>query len=424
MININTNLYLSISLFFLSLIIILKLRKTLISSATSFFFAWTFLLWGTNYAINQKWIKEVSLVSNEFIFYFLINAFGGIILATLIFPIKRNFDKFQLLYENSSIILNKLSNKFLGLLFILGSMFLYYRLSTIGFSFEYLSEVRAVFNQGDRLFIDKVATHISIIVSLLIILIGVRDSKEGVNLKYIGLVILSAAPLGLANGGRTFLLNYVILYLASLFLAKGLYGENKLILSKKEWFSISIYICILLFIFALLGFIRGGYGKEFDPLYTILIWPISTMGALDTWLNIAIHSNSTNGYFTFGWFSQFFSSVGILNYTNEINAIKRIFTNLIATANSAAVIPKSIIPELIFDFGKQGVFAGIFFAMFILQFFSLRFAGKGIFLHSLASLSIVAAFQTIQTSIPTPPIIITLFWASVFAIAIKIKYKK
>ena len=423
MITINTNLYLSISLFLLSLILIRKLRKTFITSATSFFFGWTFLLWGTNYAINQKWINEVSLLSNEFIFYFLINAFLGIIIATLIFPVKRDFNKFQLFYEQSSLLLKKVSNKFLLILFILGVLFLFNRLSSVGFSLDYLSEVREVYNQGNRLLIDRIATHISVIVSLFIILIGVKDSKEGVNLKYIGLVIFAAAPLGLANGGRTFLLNYVILYLASLFLARGLYGQNKYILSKKEWIPISVYMFILLLIFALLGFTRGGYGKEFDFLYTILIWPISTMGALDTWLNIAIQANSTNGYFSFGWFSQFSNSIGLVNYTEEINSIKKIFANLFFSRNSAAVIPKSIIPELIFDFGTKGAFIGIFIAMFILQFFSLRFGGKGIFTHTLASLSVVAAFQTIQTSIPTPPIVITLFWAFIFSIIIKLKSK-
>jgi len=406
-----------------SILITYMMSKTYITAATAFWFGWLFLISGASYAIEQKWIPMISSVSIEYLLNLFTGAFLGFNLASILFPVKRNVQSYNILLEKTDFILNKLSNKFLIILFLLGSVFLLQRISQVGFNMDYLENVRSLYNQHNRQFIDKVATHIGVIVSFLIILMAVRDSKKGVNVKHLGLVVLAAAPLGLANGGRTFLLNYLILYMSSLLLIRGVYGNNRYLLSKKEWIKILIYLFSLLFVFSILGFFRGGYGKEFDMLFTILIWPVSTMGAMDTWISTALASKGTNGYFTFGWFSSFLNGIGFVDFSQEYLRIKQVFLSFFKTHNSAAFIPKSILPDLIFDFGRSGPFIGMFIISFILQFFTLRFVGRGIFLHVLGSLSILTAFNSIQTSVLTPPIVVTLVWALVFSILIRIKYK-
>lgn len=407
----------------MSILITYITSKTYITASTAFWFGWFFLLSGASYAIEEHWIRIMSPITIEYLLDLFIGAFFGFNIASIIFPVKKNIYAYNILLDKTNFILDKLSNKFLIILFLLGSAFLIQRIAQVGFNMDYLENARNLYNQNNRQFIDKIATHIGVIVSFLIILIAVKDSKNGVNVKYLAMVVLSAAPLGLANGGRTFLLNYLILYMSSLLLIKGVYGKERYLLSKEEWVQVLIYLFSLLFIFSILGFFRGGYGKEFDMLYTILIWPISTMGAMDTWISTALSSKGTNGYFSFGWFSSFFNGIGIIDYNQEYLRIKQVFFGFMKTHNSAAFIPKSILPDLIFDFGKMGPLIGMFIISLILQLFTLKFVGKGVFLHVLGSLSILAAFNSIQTSVPTPPIVVTLVWAFIFSILIRIKYK-
>ena len=116
--------------------------------------------------------------------------------------------------------------------------------------------------------------------------------------------------------------------------------------------------------------------------------------------------------------------LGLINTQPAQEAISHIVRNFYSIGDSAGVIPKSIIPDLIFDFGVGGIFWGMLAAAFCLQISSIRLAGKGIFSHGLAAMSLQAAFMTIQGSIFTSGFCVVLFWTFMFSIFLDSSYKK
>ncbi len=91
------------------------------------------------------------------------------------------------------------------------------------------------------------------------------------------------------------------------------------------------------------------------------------------------------------------------------------------TNNPAWAIPKSIIPDIIFDFGKNAVLWIMFIISYLFQYFSLRFSAKGVFLHTIAVLAFVGSFMTIQMSPLSPGVAVTIFWAGIFSLINKKK---
>jgi hypothetical protein len=165
-----------------------------------------------------------------------------------------------------------------------------------------------------------------------------------------------------------------------------------------------------------MGFLRGGYGEKFDILYTIVIWPVSTLTAMDDWVAAALTSERTYGLNTFGWFANIFSRFGLIDTTSTTNAMQSVLYYFEDVNNSARVIPRSILPDIIFDFGSQSVFFVMALIAFLLEFVSRRFVGAGIFLHVLAVQAFFSSGMTIQISIFNPPVVVALFWAAVLAL--------
>lgn len=415
--------YFTFFLAFISIYITKKRLKTLITASTGYWFAWLFLLYSTKVAVNNGWIENLSEISLNYIVQLHSGAFLGFLLGT-VFSSKKNKILNPEVLVKSNYIVKKLSNKILLFLFILGSLFLIERLRVVGFSLSYFTDVRSIYLEtNDTSFIEWIAGHLSVMVGFLIILIGLRDAASEIDVKLLLKVLIASAPLGLANGSRIFLLNNVILYLSSILLARGMFRLKKTIISRTELIKITSFVLSILFIFALIGYNRGGYGGEFDLIFTILIWPVSTMMAADSWIAVAINSQNTGGMFTLGWVADFLNSFGILQFGNEKKMIQDIVIDFKLNANPAAVIPKSILPELIFDFGKKGVFWSIFFISFLAQKITIKFAGKGIVYHTIAVYCLVGSFMTIQTSIITPQFAVSIFWAIIFSYFIKSKLR-
>lgn len=232
-------------------------------------------------------------------------------------------------------------------------------------------------------------------------------------------IIAVAAPLGLANGRRAFLLSYVLAYFSSLILSRAFSTGRLLLLSGREILTLGVLLAILLLIFAVMGFVRGGYGAELDIAYTILIWPVSTLSAMDSWVTAALSSKSTYGVNFFGWLASALSRLGVIDVTEATKVMQGVNDYFLYTHNSALVIPRSILPDLIFDFGPSGVFIGIAVVVFCLEFVVTRCAARGYLMHVVAVQALLASFMTIQHSGVTPGTAATVFWGAVLAIAMK-----
>ncbi len=404
---------------FVSILITWIRTKRIVSAALAYWFGWAFLLFGSWIALNNYWIVNIDSRSLYFILQLHYGAFIGFSLGSLFTSQKNNQKSFEKLYYYVNKIINKISRKILLLLFFIGTIFLIERILTVGLNLNYLSNVREVYNHREDSLIARIGSQVSVIVNFIIIMLAVKDSKEEINFKLLLLTILAASPLGLANGGRIFLLNYIILYFASLVLCRDSYKNNRFLLSTKEWRNFGILIGSVLFIFAIMGYLRGGYGSSFNMFYTILIWPVSTMGAMGSWISSALHGQQTHGLNTFGWLADFLNRLGLMNFSLEKMRMQSVVDYFNSIQNSASSVPRSIIPDLIFDFGKNGVFWGMIFISWILQYATLSFSRKGIFYHTFATISLVGAFMTIQGSVLTPGVSATLFWGAVFSILIR-----
>ncbi len=418
---VNSLLLLTIILGFVSIYITKKKSKTLISAATAYWFGWTFLLFGASVAVNNEWIMSIGELPLYYIQQLHFGAFVGFLIGTLITPRNNAVQQYEKLIEKSIFITNKISNKALIILFIFGLIFLSQRIQRVGLNFDYFTDVRQVYAERNRPFVEWAGTHLSVMISFLIVLLGIKDSKQSVNIKELLKYIIAAAPLGLANGSRIFLLNYLIIYLASLLICRGTFKFKKSIIEREELKRITLFLMSLLIIFSIIGFIRGGYGDTFNFFYTILIWPVSTISAMESWITMALTSPCTHGYFTFGWVIDFFDRIGVIDYSNERESITSALNYFNDHYDSAASIPKSILPELIYDFGKNGVFWSILIISVLLQVASLRLVGKGIFSHTLAVLCLISSFMTIQLSVIGASFVATLFWSFTIPLLMMIK---
>lgn len=401
----------------ISVILTKLISKTLISASISYWFGWSFLIIGTATAVNNGWFNNISSQSLNYISQLHFGAFIGFFVGTLLSsrPKKNGIGYYNLIYQ-SNFVVNKVTGKVLLILFVLGMIFLIIRIQLVGFNLNYFTNVREVFNETKVTRIGWVATHLAVIMTLIVILSGLTDAIGGMNFKRLLLITLATAPLALANGARGFLIGYLIKYLASLFMWRGLSGRYKYLLPKNEWFTIFTYIVVAMSIFSVIGFIRGGWGDKLNMAYTIIVWPTSTVGALDSWIPAALTGNSTHGLLTFGWFAGTMHRFGIMDLSSELKVIPSLQHYFTSTGNSAASIPKSIIPDLIFDFGANGVFWGMLIISFILQIISISFQGKGLVRHTLAVLSVLGAFNTIQSSVYTNEFAAIIIWVILFSL--------
>lgn len=409
---------------FLSLLLVKLITKNIITAALAYWVGWVFLILGASIALKNDWISNIGDVAFFYIMQLHYGAFIGFLLASIISNLnKKNYNPIlnNNLFNHANFIYERISGKALAFLFIFGTIFLIQRVSVIGINPDYLSNVRDVYNERNISFISKIGSHLGVIVNFIIIMIAVRDARHGINSKNLIITILAAAPLGIANGGRIFLLSYLLFYMCSFLLARKHYGNIKYILKWNEWKKVTTIFGSLLIVFALMGFNRGGYGDSFNPFFTILIWPVSTIWAMDSWIIEAMSSKSTNGLNTFGWLFDIAHRLGIYSFYEEKEIISSTLHFFEMTHNSASVIPRSIIPDLIFDFGTKGVFWGMLIISLLLQLFTLNFSGRGIFFHTLATLSLLAAFMTIQNSVITPGFSVTLFWAAIFSFTMRIR---
>jgi len=205
--------------------------------------------------------------------------------------------QYKVVYQ-AQLVIDKFSGKFLIAMFSSGLIFLYERFSRVGISETSLSDVRDIFNEEAPSIFARIATHISFIMTAVLTFSGIKRWIYKIEIKNLIKVIACGAPIGLANGGRGFLLGYLIAYLSSFVITRAKISKSITIFTKKEAVSLFLLKFILLLIFSILGFLRGGY-DEYDFLYTVLIWPVSTISFMESWITSTLSGESTHGLYTF-----------------------------------------------------------------------------------------------------------------------------
>lgn len=405
----------------LNLALRVVLRQPPISASLAFWFAWWFLVFGGALVVERGW-REIALYSAPYVEMLFHGAFVGFLVGTLVGAFGKPPQHYLKLVDLSEYLLDTYGRKVLWALFLMGGAVFVQRVATLGLSFDYLSEVRGIYNQRQGSALLRIGSHLSVLMTTLIVVRGIRDSYYGVNIRGLLITIAAGAPLGLANGGRMFLMSYTLAYLASLLLCRSHFSRNLLGLNAQELFRFGGLIALLLTIFAVMGFVRGGYGDELNVLYTVIIWPVSTFQAMDTWVFTAIGSDRTYGLNSFGWLADFAARLKLIDVSEARGVMQDVLLDFEDTHNSARVIPRSILPDLIFDFGEGAIFVSMAVIAFLLEFVTARYPGRGLFLHVLAVQCLLGSFTTIQNSVISPGFAITIFWGAVLAYAAR-KYR-
>lgn len=398
----------------LNLALRILLRQPPVSASLAFWFGWWFLVSGGEMVVERGW-RKIELYSAPYIEMLFHGAFAGFLLGTLFGAFGKPPQHYLRLVGLSEYLLDTYGRRVLWALFLLGGVIFAQRVATVGLSLDYLSEVRGIYNQRQGSALLRIGSHLSVLMSALIIVRGIRDSYHGVNIRGLLITIAAGAPLGLANGGRIFVMSYALTYLASLLLCRSHFSRHPLGLNAQELFRFGGLIALLLTVFAVMGFMRGGYGSELNVIYTVIIWPVSTLQAMDTWVFTAIGSDRTYGLNSFGWLADFAARLKLIDASESSGVMRDVLWGFEETNNSARLIPRSILPDLIFDFGEGAIFVSMAVIAFMLEFVTARYPGRGLFLHVLAVQCLLGSFTTIQNSVVSPGFAITIFWGAVLA---------
>lgn len=401
--------------FAFNLLFCIKLNKTLIAGSTSFWFAWILLLLGTKSFVGNNLMQDFGEIEYSYVSLFHRAAFIGFIIGSFISYLNYHNNKgkqvdFDSMYVLSKYLTEFVSRKILNIILIIGVIFFLTRLQQISLGSDYFTDAREIYKEREFNFFNWIGTHLTVVIYCLLIFQGVYDSFHKMNLKKLLKVILYCSPLFLANSTRTFLIFPLINYFAGFLLMRSLLTYNFKVIKRSEIFNFSLLLFSMLMIFSIIGFLRGGYGKEFSLYTTIVSWPVSTSYALESWLNAAIISDSTNGLLTFDWFANFIERIGLIDFTSEKDILTNINKGFKRHNNPAPYIPRSIIPDIIFDFGKESLFIVTFIITALSQVITINFAGKGLAKHAFASLVFIAMFMTIQKSIFSPGFVSACFW--------------
>ena len=397
---------------FLSIFIRRLRNKNILSASLAFWFAWGALITAGLICDLVDW-TNISIISVGYIKTLLYGATVGFAVIDIFYDEKYdNRQMIELKLMAKIFIERKIFNKFLIFMFIIGMIMLINRIRTVGLSIEYFSTVRSSFvDETNYSFLLQLGSHLSSILVVGLILKGVYDYENGIDIIGLFWILLFVSPFFLSSASRTFLLGYPLPYISSYMLFSYYYpGKNRKLIIRYDLIKLLIFIISVLTVFSIIGFIRGGYGEVFNPFYAILMWPVSTLSAMDIWIGAASATNLTGGYFTFNWPFDILSRLHILNVSDQMASVTAILDYFDSINESAGVIPKSILPDIIFDFGPSKIFIVMAFFAALLQFFR-SFSSHKLFLHVLAVNSFIAAFSTIQNSIFNSNFFVSIFWS-------------
>lgn len=415
-------LYYSIFYAFINQIFNFMITGRKINASLFFWFSWIFLLTGTISFINNGLMREFSFYELDTISTFLNFCFFGFLAGSFfsIFLIKnRYYENDTIMYNYSSFIIENYFYKILYTVFFIGLIFLTIRIFTIGYvGLDFFTQSRNIYNERNFSLLQWVGTHLSILVYFMLILHGYLDSKTNYNIKKIILVTLLLSPLFLANSTRTFIISPILHYTSAFVIARSF--RNEKIFNFSELFRIMTLVVILLIVFSLIGFTRGGYGDTFNFYLPIIGWPVSTAEEFTNWLNITKYY-STEGYITLGWFADISNRFGIADFSNEKQVINEINKFFVAQNMSAVYVPRSVIIDLILDFGYQKLGLSSLILTFFTQIIVNIKSYNPIFFVTVVVL-FIACGMTIQNSYFSPGTIALIFWSIFSYIYFKLSY--
>lgn len=423
-------LILTLVLSVISLVFTKIVNKTWVSAAFAYWFAWIFVLISTLICQYNDWnYTRVTPLACNAITQLHYGAFLGFALGSLFAgkqSFQANIENKKKFLSQTTWLVTQISGKILFVLFSVGMIFFAVQISQVGFNADTVGGLRQLHLERNFSLINWLGNHLYMLTSSIILMVAVVDASEGVKVKKLLIFIAASAPISLAQGGRTFLVQFLLLYFFSFICMRStlLVGSRINLVFKKETLQALLLFGTCLFLFAFLGFARADNLESLNPAQLILTWPASSIAALDSWITKALASPLTYGVYSFLWPVSVLDRLGIVDTQPAKHILVSIIMYFQSIGDSAAVIPRTIIPDLIFDFGFKGILWGMLCAAFCLQIGSIRLAGKGIFFHSLASMSLQASFMTIQGSIFTPGFCVVLFWALIMNFYLDLSNKK
>ena len=115
--NIDDVLYQTVILGAISISIVKIRSKTLISAATAYWFAWTFVIFAATVGIKEGWLASNGTVALDALLLLHYGAFVGFLIGTLLSPKKSNLKYYELLIQDAVFITDKYSSKILTIFF-------------------------------------------------------------------------------------------------------------------------------------------------------------------------------------------------------------------------------------------------------------------------------------------------------------------
>lgn len=388
--------FVTVALASLQVALIFLLKRPIVSPATAYWFGWIAVLSLTYVTELCNWLPyHFSARALSVIERMHIGALLGFTLASLVNTRSRYaLHEARSLSQDVTRIHSYLSTRLLLSLFGIGLVLFAERVARGGLD---LTGLRQLYNERSGSFLGWIGSHLTVLCGVLIGSEAVYDARATFNLKKLVLFVLASAPLSLAYGGRIFLLAFPLHYFASFLLLRSWSRRGVKLLSWRELGHAGLLLIVLLLIFAIMGFTRGGYGHRLNVVRTIVVWPVSSVAALDSWSQQAGAERPTYGTLLFDTPLRWLERLGVLrNSRSGAERMDQIVAYFRSKTMTAAVIPPTIAPTLIIDFGESGILASSMALAFAIELAAGLLAVRGWIQHRVASQLVVASFMTIQ----------------------------
>ncbi|MEO0272972.1 MAG: O-antigen polymerase [candidate division WOR-3 bacterium] len=401
--NLYTPLLVCYSFFIVFLLLKIVKGDSLFSPGFFFLVAWTTLL---NFTIFIEKIgglyKPITQISVYYIIKYVVWSGFGLLIANIVPVPSINQKKYSFhLYDpklHSFIYYYNKYSKILFVFFLILSMSLLINkiVSTRTFSLSWFYSIRLDYLERKSNTFDWFLTHISNILLGVLIVSAAADAitENKFDIKKIVLFTLVTAPLGLSKGGRGYLfsglIHYSITYLSCIkpkMMKKYIKTNISILL------FIPIVLVILSFVFASFGELRESTSGKF--YIDVMAWISATVAALDSWISMAATYGRTNGGCIFNWFFVKLHSVGLTS-THSTFPFILCSQELALASDTAWSIPPSMIPGILFDFGKSFFGLIAFTITFVFEYTS-RIFSQSVLIHSvIRSFLSITLFWTIQ----------------------------
>lgn len=252
---------------------------------------------------------EIPITSFEFGAKIVFWGYVGVILGHLAFaPRRTRYREFLNYFSDIGAFLDKYYLWICGIVFVLGMVSLFDRLSSVGFSIYVLADLRHDHVNTRFSFFQRFSIYGGIILGIFVVLGAIDDNlKERVNIKRIGAVIVALLPLALSKASRQEFMTPITTYVVTTFLVVQL----RLILGHKIkwgllWRMYAKFLPLglaLLFVFTVYGQLRSVGSKQMGGRYELF-------ALVDAPLQLSVSISS--------WFASSFYSVGPITEFEDV----------------------------------------------------------------------------------------------------------